>query len=145
MKRVILGVAAVLVAAFALAACGGGGKTSGVAGAHHTKAAGSFRASVHGFEARLKTSVRAFQSGNLARAASGSSLLANCSSVTGKLASQATTHAQMQAVVHMRIACSDMSKATHAGMSGNLTKAKAFARAALKQAQIADRLSGRPN
>jgi hypothetical protein len=136
------------VAALALAACGGSGKTSGVAGAHHAKASGmasgSFRASVHGFEARLQTSVQKFESGNISgAAASGGSLLANCTStVNDKLAPQARTSAQMKAVTHLRIACSDMSKATDAGMSGNLTKAKQFARQAVVQAQIAARLSG---
>jgi hypothetical protein len=143
MTRTILSVAAVLAGALALAACGGSAQTNGVAGAHHTKTSGHFRAAVHGFEARLQTSVQAFESGNVAQAASDASLLTNCTSlVNGKLAPQARTSAQMKSVTHLRVACSDMSKATHAGMSGNLTKAKQFARAALRQAQIAARLSG---
>lgn len=144
MKRAILSAAALLVCALALAACGGSARTSGVAGARHTKGSGDFRASVHGFEARLQTSVHAFQNGNLAGAATnGGALLASCTStVNGKLAPQASTPAQVQAVTHLRIACSDMSKATHAGMSGNMTKAKQFAKAALKQAQLAAKLSG---
>lgn len=152
MTRIILSVAALLAGAVALAGCGGGGSsasgtvgtTSGVAGAHHTKGSGNFRASVHGFEARVQTSVNAFESGNLSSAiSSGGSLLTNCTSVVNhKLAPHAQSHQQKQAVVHLRIACSDMSKAANAGASGNMTNAKAFARAALKQTQIAARLSG---
>ena len=152
MTKAILSVGAVLATAVALAGCGGSGSasgtTSGVAGANHTKAAGStngsFRASVHGFEGRLQTSVSAFQKGNIAGAASSAgSLLSNCAStVNTKIAPRATTAAQMKAVTHLRIACSDMSKATHAGMSGNMTKAKEFAKAALQQSQIAAKLSG---
>ena len=152
MKRTIIGCAALLAAAIALAGCGGStsasGTTNGVAGAHHTKAAGStsgnLSASVHGFEGRLQTSVSAFQHGNIAAAASSAgSLLSNCAStVNNKIAPRATSAAQMKAVTHLRIACSDMSKATHAGMSGNLNKAKQFAKAALKQSQIAAKLSG---
>jgi predicted small secreted protein len=148
MNRTILSVAALLAAAVALAGCGGSmsasGTTSGVAGAHHTKAGGSFSASAHGFEARIQTSVQKFETGDIGGAASSAgSLLTSCTStVNSKLAPKAATPAQIQAITHLRIACSDMSKATHAGMSGNLTKAKQFAKAALKQTQIAARLSG---
>jgi hypothetical protein len=144
MNRTILSVAALVVSALALAACGASGSTSGVAGAHHSKAGGSFRASVHGFEARVQTSVQKFQSGDIAGAAmSGGSLLTSCTStVDNKLAPHAQTPAQIQAVTHLRVACSDMSKAASAGASGNLMKAKQFAKAALKQTQIAARLSG---
>lgn len=145
MTRTILMVAS-LAGALVLAGCGGStnatGTGGGVAGAHHTQAAGSFRANVHGFEARLQSSVQAFQSGNLSKAASGAGLLTSCSSSVGKLGDEATTSGQKVAVSHLRIACSDMSKASNAGMSGNMTKAKQFARQALKQAQIAARLSG---
>lgn len=152
MKRTILSCAALLAAAIALAGCGGSTSASDtqstVAGAHHAKAAGStsgnFSASVHGFEGRLQTSVSAFQKGNIAAAASSAgSLLSNCSStVNNKIAPRATTAAQTKAVTHLRAACSDMSKATHAGMSGSMTKAKQFAQAALDQSQIAAKLSG---
>ena len=148
MKRTILSAVALAVSALALAACGGSGRTHGVAGAHHTKAegaaGGSFSATAHGFEARIQTSVLKLQRGNLAGAAmSGGSLLTNCTStVDNKLATHASTPAQLQAVTHLRIACSDISKAGTAGTSGNLAKAKQFAKAALKQSQIAARLSG---
>ncbi len=147
MRRMILSVAALLVGAIAFAGCGGAGSmsgtTSGVAGAHHTKARAKFGATVHGFDARLQASVQALESGNISKAAAASSLLTSCTStVDGKLAPQASTSAQKQAVAHLRVACSDMAKAAHVGMSGNLTKAKVFARAALEQAQIAAQLSG---
>ncbi|MGH3009104.1 MAG: hypothetical protein ACRDLM_06810 [Gaiellaceae bacterium] len=148
MNRTILGVAALVISTLALAACGASGSTSGVAGAHHAKAGGraggNFRASMHGFEARIQTSVQKFQSGDIAGAAmSGGSLLTSCTStVNNKLAPHAQTPAQVQAVTHLRVACSDMSKAAGAGASGNMTKAKHFAGAALKQSQIAARLSG---
>jgi hypothetical protein len=70
-------------------------------------------------------------------------LLTNCTNtVNAKIAPHASTHAQMRAVTHLRISCSDMVKAAQAGASGNMTKAKAFARAALTQAQTAARSSG---
>lgn len=147
MKRTILSAAAI-GAALALAGCGGGasanGTGSGVAGARHTKAGGNFSASVHGFEARLQTSVQAFQSGNVAGAASSAgSLLANCDSfVNGKLATQARTQSQMSAIAHLRTACTDMTKASQDGASGNLKHAKKLAHEALEQAKIAARLSG---
>src|SRR6185437_15667047 len=88
MVRAILGVGALLAAVIALAGCGGGGggsasaTTGAVAGAHHARGAGSFRASVRGFEARLQTSVHAFRSGNLKRAiASGGPILNDCMGV----------------------------------------------------------------
>lgn len=158
MTKAILSVGALLAAAVALAGCGGSGSgsaggtigttagtTSGVAGASTTKTAhGGFSATVHGFTARLQTSVKAFENGNVSAAASsGGSLLANCTStVNNKLAPHAMTNAQRKAVTHLRVSCSDMSKAAQAGGSGNMTKAKQFAQAALKQAQIAAKLSG---
>jgi len=147
MKQTILSVVAI-GAAIALAGCGAStnasGGAGGVAGVHHTKAAGNFSASVHGFEARLQTSVSAFRHGNVAAAAaSAGSLLSSCTStVNDKLAPRAATATQMKAVIHLRVACSDMSKATNAGMSGNLTKAQQLAKSALQQSQIAARLSG---
>jgi hypothetical protein len=80
MTKAILGVGALLAVALALAGCGGSGNTSGTtggtSGVHHAKGAGNFRASVQGFEAKLQTSVRAFQSGSLTKAiASGGPLL----------------------------------------------------------------------
>jgi hypothetical protein len=150
MTKAILSVGALLAAAIALSGCGGstsgsaGGDTGGVAGAHHARSSGNFRASVHGFEARLQTSVHAFQSGNLTKAiASGGPLLNNCIGVVdGKIGPHASTHAQKQAVTHLRVACTDMTEAASAGSSGNTTKAKQFAGSALQQAQIAARLSG---
>jgi hypothetical protein len=148
MKRTILSAVVLVVSALALVACGASGRTSGVAGAHHTKAkgaaSGNFRANVHGFEARLQTNVQKFESGDISGAAmSGGSLLTSCTNtVNNKLAPHASTPAQTQAVTHLRVACSDMSKATQAGVSGNMTKAKQFARQALTQAQIAAKLSG---
>lgn len=152
MTRTILSVGALLAAAVALAGCGGSSSasgtvnTGGVAGTSTAKTAagsGNFSANVHGFAARLQTSVKAFDNGNLsAAAASGGSLLANCTStVNGKIAPQASGSAQRMAVTHLRVSCSDMSKAVSAGASGNLMKAKEFARAALEQAQIAAKLS----
>jgi len=40
------------------------------------------------------------------------------------------------------VACDDMTQASNAGASGDLTKAKQFARQALQEAQIAAGLSG---
>jgi hypothetical protein len=150
MTKAILSVVALLAAAIALAGCGGSGSghasgtTGGVAGAHRSQGAANFRASVHGFEAKLQTSVQAFQSGNLAKAiASGGPLLTNClQTVNTKVAEHASTHAQRQAVAHLRSACAEMSRAASAGGTGNTTQAKQSARAALAQAQIAARLSG---
>ena len=150
MTKAILGVGALLAAALALAGCGGSGSgnangtTGGVAGAHHAKGAGNFRASVHGFEANLQTSVHAFQSGNLSKAImSGGPLLSNCMGVVnGKIAPHASTSAQRQALAHLRVACSDMKRAAGAGASGNTARARHFAQAALAQARIAAHLSG---
>ena len=148
MTKTILGVGALLALAVALAGCGGSGSasgtTSGVAGVHHGKGSGNFRASVHGFEARLQTSVQAFQNGNLTKAiASGGPVLNNCMSVVdSKFAPHASTHAQQQAVTHLRSACSAVTEATKAGSSGNMTKAQQLAAQALQQAKIAARLSG---
>ena len=148
MTKSILSVGALLAAAVVLAGCGGSGSasgtTGGVAGAHHAQGSGNFRASVHGFEAKLQTSVRAFQSGNLTKAiASGGSLLTNCvQTVDTKIAPHASTHAQKQVLAHLRSACAAMSQAASAGAAGNTMKAKQFAHAALTQAQIAARLSG---
>lgn len=154
MTKAIIGTGALLAAAVALAGCGGSGSASGTAGTTTAVASvtattstasgsGSFSASVHGFAAQLQTSVKAFDSGNLAAAASkGGSLLTNCSkTVNGKLAPHATTAAQQNAVKHMRAACSDMSKAIQAGSSGGMAKAKQLANDALRQAQTAARLS----
>jgi hypothetical protein len=148
MTKAILSVGALLAVAVALAGCGGngsaGGTAGGVAGAHHARGAGNFRASIHGFEARLQTSVHAFQSGNLTKAiASGGPLLNDCVSVVDtKFAAHASTHAQKQAVAHLRTACADMTQATKAGSSADMTKAKQFARQALHEAQIAANLAG---
>lgn len=150
MTRAILGVGALLVAAIALAGCGGtgsgsaSGTTGGVASMHHGQGDANFRASVHGFEARLQTSVHAFQSGNLAKAIqSGGPLLNDCMGVVGsKIAPHASTRAQTAAVAHLRSACAEMSQAADAGAAGNTPKAKQFAAAALQQARIAARLAG---
>lgn len=153
MTRAILSAGALLAAVVALAGCGGSGSangtvgtTTGVAGVSTMRTAsggGSFSANVHGFAAHLQTSVKAFDSGNLAAAASsGGALLQNCAStVNNKLAPHATTAAQQNAVKHMRAACSDMSKAIQAGSSGGMAKAKQLANDALRQAQTAARLS----
>jgi hypothetical protein len=150
MSRAILGVGALLVAAIVLAGCGGtgsgsaSGTTGGDTGMHQGQGEANFRASVHGFEARLQTSVQAFQSGNLAKAISaGGPFLNDCIGMVGsKIAPHASTHAQNAAVAHLRSACAEMSQAANAGASGNTTKAKQFAAAALQQAQIAARLAG---
>lgn len=150
MTKTMLSVGALLAVAVALAGCGGSGSgsangtTGGVAGARHGQGSGNFRASVHGFEARLQTSVHAFQSGNLTKAiASGGPVLNDCMSVVdSKFAPHASTHAQQQAVKHLRSACSAVTEATKAGSSGNMTKARQFAGQALEQAKIAARLSG---
>jgi hypothetical protein len=150
MTKAILSVVALLAAAIAVAGCGGSGSghasdtTGSVAGAHRSQGAANFRASVHGFEAKLQTSVQAFQSGNLTKAImSGGPLLTNClQTVNNRIAQLASTHAQRQAVAHLRSACAEMSHAASAGAAGNATKAKQSARAALDQAQIAARLSG---
>jgi hypothetical protein len=150
MIRAILSVGALLAVAVAVAGCGGSGSGSasgthgGIAGAHHARGGANFRASVHGFEAKLQTSVHAFQSGNLSKAiASGGPLLNDCmSTVDRKVAPHASTSAQKQALKHLRVACGDMTQAANAGASGNTTKAKQFARAALAQARTAVRLSG---
>jgi hypothetical protein len=148
MTKAIFSVGALFAAAIALAGCGGGssasGTTGGVAGAHQTRGSGSFRASVHGFEARVQTSVQAFRSGNLAGAvSSGGSLLTSCArTVDGKIAPQASTSPQKQAVGHLRSACAYMSKAAKAGASGHTAEAKQLAQAALQQSQVAARLGG---
>lgn len=148
MNRTILGVAALLAVAATLAGCGGGtsasDSTTGAAGMHHAHGAATFRAGVHGFEAKLQTSVHAFQKGDIAAAAATAGpLIASCmSTVNNKLAPHAATTAQKQAVVHLRLSCSNMTKAVHAGLSGNLKKAKEYARAAVEQSQIAAQMSG---
>lgn len=148
MTKSILSVGALLLAAIALAGCAGSGgasgTTGGVAGRHHAQASGNFRAGVHGFEARLQTSVRAFQGGNLTKAiASGGPLLTHCvQTVDAKIAPHASTRAQKRVLAHLRSACDAMSQAASAGASGNTLKAKQFARTALMQAQTAARLSG---
>jgi len=150
MTKAILGVGALLAVAIALAGCGGSGSasgtTGGVAGAHHARGAGNFRANVHGFEARLQTSVHAFRSGNLSKAiASGGPLLNDCMGVVdGKIAPHASTHAQKQALAHLRAACADMTQAANAGASGSTAKAKQFAGQALHEATIAAQMSGSP-
>jgi hypothetical protein len=146
--KALLSVSALLAVAVALAGCGGSGSATGtttaVAGAHHAQGSGNFRASVHGFEARLQTSVHAFQGGNLTKAiASGGPLLNDCMGVVdGKIATHASTSGQKQAVTHLHAACAAMTQASDAGASGNLTKAKQLAQQALQQAQIAAKLSG---
>ena len=147
MTKAILGVGALIAVAVALAGCGGSGAsgtTGGVAGARHTQGSGSFSANIHGLAARVQTSVHAFQSGNLTGAvASGTPLLRQCQSiVNGKLSTHAGSARQQRAVVHMQIACNDMSRAASAGASGNTPKAKSLARQALRQAELAARLSG---
>ena len=145
MKRTILSIAALLAGAAALAGCGGGssaGTTTVSTTTARAEASGNFLASVHGFEARLQTSVKALQSGHLAKAASGARLLTTCSSFVGSISDRATTPKQRLAVTHLRMACTNASKAANAGMARSMTKAKKFAREALKQAQIAARLSG---
>jgi uncharacterized lipoprotein YmbA len=150
MTKAILSVGALLAAAIALAGCAGSGSgsasgtTGSVAGAQHAQGSGNFRASVHGFEAKLQTSVHAFQSGNLSKAlASGGALLNDCmGAVDTRIAPHASTHAQKRALAHLRVACANLNQAADAGASGNSTKAKQFARAALRQARIAARLSG---
>jgi hypothetical protein len=149
MTKAILSVGAVLASAIALAGCGGAGSgtangtTGGVAGTHHAQGSANFRASVHGLEANLQTSVQAFQSGNLTNAiASGGPLLTNCvQTVDDKIAPHASTHKQMLVLAHLRTACADVSQAASAGVAGNAIKAKQFAHAALMQSQVAARLS----
>jgi hypothetical protein len=147
MTKAILSVGALLAVAIALAGCGGSGSASGttrgVAGAHHGRGSANFRASVHGFEAKLQTSVHAFQSGNVSKAImSGGPLLNNCMGIVdSKIAPHASTHAQKQALTHLHSACAAMTQAVNAGTSGNTAKAKEFARTAVAQAQIAARLS----
>jgi hypothetical protein len=148
MTKAILSVGALLVIAVALAGCGGSGSasgtTGGVAGAQHAKGAGNFRASVHGFEAQLQTSVHAFQSGNMTKAImSGGPILNDCiGTVDTKFAPHATTQDRKQAVKHLRTACAEVTQAAKAGSSGDMATAKQFARQALLQAKIAARLSG---
>lgn len=148
MARAILSVGALLAVAIALAGCGGGGSasgtTGGVAGVHHARGTGSFRASVRGFEARLQTSVHAFRSGNLTKAiASGGPILNDCMGVVdSKVGPHASTHAQKQALAHLHSACAAITQAANAGASGNTAKAKQFAGTALDQARIAARMAG---
>jgi hypothetical protein len=148
MTKAILSLGALLAAAIALAGCGGSGTamgtTGGLAGAHHAQGSGNFRASVHGFAAKVQTGVHAFQSGNLTKAiVSGGPLLTNCAqTVDTKIAPHAATHAQNQVLAHLRSACAEISQAASAGASGNTMKAKQFAQAALMQVRIAARLSG---
>jgi hypothetical protein len=147
MTKAILGIGALLAVAVALAGCGGMGDASGttgtVAGAERAQGFGNFRARVHGFEARVQTSVKAFRNGNFSSAiASGTPLLTQCQSlVSSKLSTRAKTPKEQQAVVHMQIACNDMSRSASAA-TGNVTKAKSLARQALQQAKIAARLTG---
>jgi hypothetical protein len=149
MTKAILSVGALLAVAIALAGCGGGsgsanGTTGSVAGAHHARSSANFSASVHGLEARLQTSVRAFQSGNLTKAiASGGPLLNDCmGTVDSKVAPHASTRTQKQAVTHLHASCSAMTQAAKAASSGNTMQAKQFARQALQQSRIAARLAG---
>jgi len=148
MTRAILSVGALLAVAVALAGCGGSGSasgtTGGVAGAHHAHSSATFRASVRGFAAKLGTSVRAFQSGNLTKAiASGGRILNDCMGVVdAKIAPHASTHSRKQALAHLRAACGAVTQAVDAGSSGNTAKAKQFARTALAQARLAARRSG---
>lgn len=148
MTKAILSVGALLAVAVALAGCGGSGSasgtTGGVAGVRHAKGAGNFRASVHGFEAQLQTSVQAFQQGNMTKAiASGGPMLNDCvGTVDTRFAPHATTQDRKQAVKHLRTACAEMTQAAKAASSGDMTTARQFARQALLQAQTAARLSG---
>lgn len=146
MTRAILSVGALLGVAIALAGCGGGGSTTvttgGVAGASIAKEAGSFQVKVRGFEARVANAVKAFENGNLAQAAGADNLLANCSDIVKtKFAQQAATSARKRAVVHLRIVCRDLAKASTAFANRNLTKAKAYARQALTEAETAAHLA----
>lgn len=148
MTKAILSVGALLAAVVALAGCGGSGSangtTGGVAGAHHAQGSGNFSARVHGFAARVQTSVNAFQSGNTAQAmASGGSLLTNCARIVDtKIAPHASTNAQHRVLSHLNSSCAAMSQAASAGASGNMAKAKQFAQTALMEARTAARLSG---
>ena len=150
MTRAILSVGALVAAAIALAGCAGStggdasGTTGGVAGTHQARGSGNFRASVHGVDARLQTSVHAFQSGNLAEAiSSGGSLLTSCTqTVDTRIAPKVSTQAQKRVLAHLRSACAAISQAADAGTSGNMRKAKDLAATALTQARIAARLSG---
>src|SRR4029079_2466210 len=119
MTRSISGVGVLLAAAIALAGCAGSGSgsasgtTGAVAGTEHAQGAGNFRASVHGFEARLQTSVRAVTIGNMRKAiASGGPLLTNCvQTVDTRIAPHAPTHSQQQVLAHLRSTCAGMSAA----------------------------------
>jgi hypothetical protein len=148
MTKAILSVGALLAAVVALAGCGGGGSangtTGGVAGAHHAQGSGNFSASVHGFAARVQTSVHAFQSGNMGKAvASGGSLLTNCARIVdAKIAPHASTQSQKRVLAHLNSSCAAMSQAASAGAAGNMTKARQFAHTALVEARTAARLSG---
>ena len=150
MTKAILRVGALLAAAVALSGCAAsgngsaGGTTGGVAGEQQARGSGNLRAGVHGFEARLQTSVHAFQSGNLAEAiSSGGSLLTNCTqTVDTRIAPHVSTQAQHRVLAHLRSACAAISQAADAGTAGNMRKAKQLAADALTQARIAARLSG---
>jgi hypothetical protein len=148
MTKAILSVGALLAVAVLLAGCGGSGSasgtTGGVAGTRHAQSSGSFRASVHGFEARLQTSVQAVQNGSMSNAiASDGPVLNDCrGTVDGQIAPHASTPAQKKALRHLRVACDELKQAGSAGTSGDVTKAKQFARAALAQARVAVNLSG---
>jgi hypothetical protein len=148
MTRAILGVAALLGAAIALAGCGGGGSasgtTGGVAGARTAKGSGSFHAKVSGFETRIQTSVHAFANGNISKAvSSGGSLLADChTTVNNKIAPDATTRAQKQSVRDLRKSCTYMDNAVSAGENGNMSAAQSWAKKALTQAKLAVQTTG---
>ena len=147
MTRAIFSIAALLGAAIALAGCGGGGSgtvsTSGVAGASTAKGTASFHAQVQGFEAKIQSSVKAFENGNVSKASGAAGLLANCNNIVNtKFAPKATTSVQKQAVVHLRIVCRDLAKTSTAFANGNVTKAKAYARQALTEAKNAVQLTG---
>jgi hypothetical protein len=74
---------------------------------------------------------------------SGGPLLNDCiGTVDTKLAPHASNSTQKQAVPHLRAACAAMTQAASAASSGNMTKAKQFARTALHESQLAARLSG---
>lgn len=146
MKR-ILSIAALIAGAVALAGCGGSSNTSATAGgtatgAHQAHVSATFRARIHSFEASLQSSVQAFQSGNLSKAAKSAFLVTKCSGMAAQLESVAKTPADKEAVFHLRQACTLMSKASNAGVSGHMAKAKQYARASLMQARIAGRISG---
>lgn len=152
LTRPIIGAAALLVSAVALAGCGGGGNNTagttvgttvgaagGVAGVQTTKSTTSFRMRVQGLETQLQAAVQKLQNGNLAGAANaGGSVLMHCQSlVQSKTATRASTTQQQEAVSHVRLACQDLANATSKGTSGDMTAARSLAKQALAEVQAA--------